>query len=417
MVVLPMKVEHKSSGKSTLILACVYPPENIIGGQRPARFSKYLPEFGYEPFVITASEQPNPAPAKVIHAPFRFGYRELLLSKTFFPCDDRLTWTSAAVAASTGVLVGNRQPVLFSTSPPVATHLAARRLKEMHGLPWVADFRDPLVDNFGRLSRLGRMADRQIEKLVARHADAVILNTEAAAANFQSRYPRYRDKVHFIYNGFDPNDGFRPQPLPPRPGKLWIHSGSVYINRYPFRLFDGLDRLAASHRLNSGFKVRMIGTVQDAALFELPSFRRLREAGHVDCTPEQIPRLAAMKETAEADGTIVFDHYHPDGVNLAIPAKTFDYVRLGRPILAFTSKGAHLHSVIVDSAVPNVCVFEDDPPETIDRKLSEFAALPSDPKPASASFRQKFSAIEQTRQLAEIFDSLTARQSPLRGSS
>src|SRR4051794_15550419 len=44
-----------SSGKPVLLLAYHFPPDNASGSARPFRFYKYLPEYGYEPHVITAS--------------------------------------------------------------------------------------------------------------------------------------------------------------------------------------------------------------------------------------------------------------------------------------------------------------------------------------------------------------------------
>ena len=46
-----------SSGKPVLLLAYHFPPDNASGSARPFRFYKYLPEYGYEPHVITASPQ------------------------------------------------------------------------------------------------------------------------------------------------------------------------------------------------------------------------------------------------------------------------------------------------------------------------------------------------------------------------
>jgi glycosyltransferase involved in cell wall biosynthesis len=388
-----------------LILACMFPPENIIGALRPARFARYLPRYGYAPVVITASPQPEPHQG-VIEAPFRHGFLERILGRTLFPHDDRITWTSTAVSAARSLISESFRPILLSTSPPVSTHWAAYRLKQEFDLPWIADFRDPLVGNFVRVHPLPRRIDRFIERRIALTADRVLLNTPYSAAAFCLRYPDGGSKVDYLYNGFDPDDELAPRPIPVRDRKVWIHSGSIYRNRYPERLLAGLDRLVSGGKLEQAFCLRMIGSIEDKSLLRFPPFERLLARGLIDCYPDVVPREQALRELAEADGAVVFDHYHAGGPNLAIPAKTFEAVRVGRPVLVFTSRGAPLHSMMEACGVRNVCIFDDDPLERIDEKLLEFSELPQDPLPPSETFQRQFSGIEQTRQLAAWLDEL-----------
>jgi len=389
-----------------LIFACVYTPENIIGAFRPARFAKYLPRFGYQPLVITASPQPETgAPENVSFVPFHVGLAERVLTRLRLSHDDRYTWTGPAAAAAERLLSRSPRPVLFSTSPPVSVHLAALRLKRRYGLGWIADFRDPLVGHFGRTAPQTRWIDRRLERRIAEQADILLLNTPAAADEWQRRYPHRRDCVRFLYNGFDPEDGFGPRPVPPRPFRLWIHSGSTYLNRYPIRLLNALAALMRAGRWTLPLRLRMIGSIGDPSLFDLPAFGWLKEKGVLDCYPDALDREQAWRETAEADAGIVFDHYRAAG-NLQVPAKAYDYIRVGRPICAFTSRGTPLESVLRLSGIRHVTIWEEDPPETIEDKLLAFAELPNEALPASAEFHEQFSAPAQTRRLAELLDRL-----------
>ena len=38
--------------RGALIVAYYFPPENTSGAARPARFFRYLPEFGFDPVVV-----------------------------------------------------------------------------------------------------------------------------------------------------------------------------------------------------------------------------------------------------------------------------------------------------------------------------------------------------------------------------
>lgn len=72
-----------------LIIASAYPPENVIGALRPARFARYLPQFGFHPVVITSSEQPAGV-NDVYHVPYHYTLPARLLSLTLLPGDEQI---------------------------------------------------------------------------------------------------------------------------------------------------------------------------------------------------------------------------------------------------------------------------------------------------------------------------------------
>lgn len=401
----PWNLNHQL--RPVLLLAHAYSPENLVGAYRPTRFVRYLPDFCYEPWVVTASLQPDPAPDRVLCVPYRFDLLERVLAKTLFPHDDRMNWIRAAEAATAAWIPKlPSSPILFSTSPPQASHWVAANLARKFRLPWVADFRDPLVANFGRNTKLGRIVDRYLERRVVAGANVVLMNTDSAAVELRNRYPGVRARIDSIPNGYDPGDQFGPLPIPKRTRRVWFHGGSIYLNRYPIRLLDCLFGLLREGRIGNDWKIRMLGTVEETALFSLPSYVELNRLGHIDCHPDLLPKEIALKEASEADATIVFDHFHSTGVNLAIPAKSFDCVRASRPILVFTSRGAPLDTMISRCGVPNVRIYEDDTAELMKTKLVEFSKLPASPTTPSAWFEEMYSAPQQTARLASIFDSL-----------
>lgn len=390
------------AAQPVLFIAGAYPPENVIGALRPARFVRYLPAFGFEPWVITSSPQPVAQP-RVRNVPFSFGLRERVLNRTWFPYDERLTWAGPAAAAAEQLLDQHPIRIVFSTSPPIGAHLAAARLKKKRGLRWVADFRDPIVGNFDRTAWGARQADPYMERYIGRWLDMAILNTGASAEKWKARYPHLTSRIYTIPNGFDPADELAALPLPARPASEWLHAGSLYVTRYPARLFPALDRLRQSGRL-APLRVRLIGYI-NPELFAIPAYQHLLAAGWIDCTPEHIPQAAARKAMAEANRLIVFDHYHAEG-NVQIPAKIFDYVRVGRPVLAFTTPGAPLDRLLAGSGIDSTRIYEEDGQEEIESKLLAFAARSDEARPASESFGQEFNGREQARKLADLFRTL-----------
>lgn len=387
-----------------LFIAPSYPPENVIGALRPARFVRYLPEFGFQPYVVTASPQPDPPPANVRHAPFRWGLLEAVLQKTVLPYWEQLSWVPEAVKAASYWL--DRYPIrlVFSTSPPLAAHFAALRLKKRRALHWVADFRDPLQGNFGRMDWRARCVDPYLERYLSERMDAAVFNTPVVAERWKARYPALEQRAHFIYNGFDPSESIVASPLPQRPYQVWIHAGSLYVMRYPQRLLPAVWRLFQTARLPGPVQLRFVGYTPEE-FRRLPGYSELVGAGSLNLTAEHIPMAQARREMAEADGMMVFDHYHPEG-NSQIPAKVFDYVRVGRPILAFTSPGSPLEKLLQGCGILHTLIYDEEGEETVERKLLEFYSLPREPRQPSAEFSQTFNGREQAASLARIFQQL-----------
>ena len=63
-------------------------------------------------------------------------------SRRLFP-DSRIGWVRMATKLGSRLHGERPYDVIISTSPPMSAHLVARNLSERHGIPWVADFRDP----------------------------------------------------------------------------------------------------------------------------------------------------------------------------------------------------------------------------------------------------------------------------------
>lgn len=390
-----------------LFLADAFPPKNVIGALRPFRFAKYLPQFGYQAHVLTESPQPDPRP-DVQFVPASRGRLQTLVNLALFRQDERVSWARPAVRAAGHFLDAVPARVVFSTSPPIGGHLAALWLKRQRDLKWVADFRDPLKGNFGRGRHFpGSLIDPFLERLFFDHADALIANTEAAAAFWSRRSPRHRSKIHVIYNGFDPETPqLQAAPIPLRPHRVLLHAGSLYTPfAKPWRLLDAFARL-----LNKGLirpeamRLRLVGEIVDEpSLRRFPSFRVLERAGSLECTPVHIPVDEARRAMSQSDYFLVLDRDSPHGV-LQLPAKLFEYIQIGRPILAWTSPGAPVEQVLALSGIPHVCLYMNDPDEDLDRKILLFLELPNTPAEPSGEYRRQFGAVYQAGQLARICD-------------
>src|SRR5881628_1771475 len=182
-----------------LILAFYFPPHTATGAQRPGRFVRYLPEFGYSSQVITGNEagsKNGPAvcclPDRSIHGtgPAMLSTAAGLLQRVISPHNDRLYWVPHAVAQAEKYLAAHPVSAILTTSPPIATHVAGLWLKKRHPrLKWIADFRDPLMlkgVQF-RTARLTKYADRWLERAIFQHADALTTVTDVILEDWHER--------------------------------------------------------------------------------------------------------------------------------------------------------------------------------------------------------------------------------------
>ena len=408
-----------SAPRPVLLFAFHFPPESTAGSARPARFFKYLPEFGYAPQVITAAAQPEPQPdvhyipATTLY-PNKYtlpGAVEIALHKTILPTELALLWAGRAARAARRMM--RRRPFVaaLSTAPPLNTHLAGMLFKRQCGVPWIADFRDPLVGNSYReiCGALPRRADRMLERLIVRSADLTVSVTDVVADAWRARYPEQAGKVRLLWNGYDPDEDLRPAPLPPRSTRILAHIGTLYGVRNPMALLHSLQRLIQSGRLKPGaLRIQLVGGICDDAHRDDATIAWLQERESLEILP-LMPRAEALRYMTSADYLMLLD-LHAGDTAYAVPSKLYEYVRVGRPVLVMTHRGTPVDRIVAGSGIPHVSIYPQDDDARVDAKVLDLMALPPEPTAPSDWFIDTFDGRRQTAALARILDSLAATE-------
>ena len=350
--------------RHALFVTFQYPPDASSSGVlRTLKYSRYLADHGWRVTVLSldasayesvdaGSLADIPPGVRVVRTRYlesrrHLGVRGRYLALAALP-DRYIGWLPWAVAA--GLRIGRADPVdlIYSTSPPATAHLIAWRLARRLRTPWVADFRDPWFEDVPErgapAGALFRRIDRWLEGRVVRAADRVIATTGALRDLLVQRYPQSpASKFGLIPNGYDEAD-FAPAGTaaaePADPGCLTlVHAGSINPDfRDPIPLLRALRRGADEGRLDlDRVRLRFLGggPHADSAVLR----RAIADAGLAGCV-EMLPRVAyaqALQQLARADVLLLLQA--SEDTRGLVPAKLYEYLRMGKPVLALTLPG------------------------------------------------------------------------------
>jgi glycosyltransferase involved in cell wall biosynthesis len=255
--------------------------------------------------------------------------------------DQETGWLMPAALRGMIDQVGHARPdVIYSSAPPWTGQLVAAILQQVLRCPWVADFRDPWARAPWREDRY-RFAIRGaavLERLIVHRCDRIVFVASANRDDFAARYgASVAAKFDVVPNGCDPAefDGLR-TPAGERNGPfVLLHAGSLYAGRTPVPLLK-----AVASALERGlvdrdrFRVRFLG-VNAFDRHDLPA--TCRELG-LDHVVEFLPRVAreeSLRAMMSASALLLLQPGH----SVSVPAKVYEYMAAGRPILAIAEEG------------------------------------------------------------------------------
>jgi hypothetical protein len=404
--------------KNRLVLMFAYhfPPENAVGGARPYRFYKYLSEMGYRCRVITAADQTSRPDLDSERVPDPFVERprkglgwqgERALRKLLLPGVVGVRWSRLAFQAARSFLHSNPgvQVTVFSTYPPLGAHLAAFQLARSEDLPWIADFRDPMADNPGQpfLKRHQRQIYSWMERCILKTATIAIANTDAVAEKWRRASPERLDHIQLIWNGFDPEDRVKSLPLPDREYQVISHIGELYQGRSVTALLESIARLIEARRLAaSRVRIQLVGSFLSESVPGPEFLRRAHAEGWLELIPKRIPHREALAIAQTSDGLLLVQPHS----SVQVPGKLFEYLQIGRPVLAYIVRDSPIERILQHSGVPYCCVYADSAPEEMDRAVESFFALRGQYQPANAWFESNFDARVQTEALERLIRSV-----------
>lgn len=366
--------------KRLLVISYFWPPSGKASLHWPLFVIKHLPKHGWQPCVVTADEdtfshrdesllaEVDPALTIVKSAandPFGL-YRSFLGKKSGAPLvasetisrentdwkhrlaiwvrmnlfvpDARVGWNLSALPAARRLI--EREPVdaVVSIGPPHSSHLIGKRLSRRYGIPHILVLIDPWVDivyykDFTR-SRPTLLLDTYLERSTLDNARRVVFVTDTTREDYVRKYPRIAEKSHVLYWGYNEESFAAAAAAAPSPERVVLHAGNIFDYQNPPGLWKNLR--AAVDR-GERLKLRFIGTVG-------PLIKRaVDEAGLTPYTEYKgfLPYAEVVTEMMNASYLLVCatEKRH-------VPGKLFEYMRTGRPVIAFGDDNAEVEQLM-----------------------------------------------------------------------
>lgn len=416
------------------MIAYHFPPlRGSSGVQRTLRFCRYLPEFGWTPIVLTASERAyegideasraeTPSDLVVCRA-FALNTARHLAVGNRYPAllavpDRWVSWLVGGVLAGLSLLRRTRPSVIFSTYPIATAHLIGFALHRLSGLPWVADFRDPMAQRDYPTDRRVWRSFKWIEERALRNAQRALFTSPSAIRDYRLTYPDIAaERFVLIENGYDEEAFARVDASsPPRVDiartsarLLILHSGIVYPSeRDPTQFFVALGALKRAQALSAmDVEFRFRASANDAMLRALAAKHAVEDL--VSIVPH-IPYTDALREMMSADGLLLMQAAN---CNAQIPAKAYEYLRAGRPILALTDAEGDTADLMRRAGIRDIAPL--DSPDALEVALPRFIASLREGTAGTANgdFVAQCSRRARTQMLARVLDELRAKE-PIR---
>lgn len=350
--------------RKVLVITYYFPPRAGVGSLRLKGLAKYLPEFGWEPVILTAAlpgapeqrfrviQTPYPGDViaiwkKILHLQSDRGFQEQLgiprairgskrsltnrlvvfaKEVTAYP-DEHKTWYPSAVEAGQDILRREKFDALLSSSSPVTAHLVAKELKMKFHIPWVADLRDLWTQNhYYPYSPIRKIIERRLELHTLSIADALVTVSVPLAEQLGKLHQG--KPIVVIPNGFDPEE----IDLAPLTKEFTItYTGHLYQGkRDPAPLFRAVAELISEGKVHrSDIKIRFYGSMEYWLEQEVKHYK----LEDVVSLHSYVSREEALTKQRESQLLLLLSWNDPRERGI-YTGKLFEYLAARRPILA-----------------------------------------------------------------------------------
>jgi glycosyltransferase involved in cell wall biosynthesis len=434
--------------KKVLILTYYWPPSGGAGVQRWLKFVKHLRSFGWEPVVYTALngempvidkslEKDVPAGLTVlrtsiwepysiyktfigrkktdkINASFlsenkKTGVTEKIsvwIRGNFFIPDARKFWIKPSIKYLSNYIQKYGIKHVISSGPPHSMHMIALGLKkELPGIKWVADFRDPWTNiDFYQKLMLSKRADRLHHKMeldVLKNADLVLSIGEGMNQEFIEMYHKAGEhnsgKFRVITNGYDEDDVKKG--VVEKDYKFSIaHIGTLVKDRNPEVLWKVLARMVKQNpAFESQLEIKLVGKIDIFVKEKITEYGLDKYVNKIDYLPHD--EVIFEQQKSRVLLLLVNNTKNAKGI---LTGKFFEYLAAKAPILGIGPPDGDLALILEETGSGLISDFDDE--VTLENNLLQLFSNTTMQRNEAAI--EKYSRKNLTKELADCLNSI-----------
>ncbi len=364
--------------KKVLIISYYWPPSGGAGVQRWLKFAKYLPQFEWEPILLTVDENYASYPQKdeslieeaqkittyrtktfelynlyssfkkdkqIPYGGFSNEANPGFIQKAarfargnFFLPDPRKGWNKYAIEKALELIEEHNIQTIITTSPPHSTQLIGLELKKRNAeLYWIADLRDPWTDIYFYdkfyPTQWAKRIDKKYEKSIVENADTLITVSKSIKDTLRSRYPNTKN-IQVVTNGYDetdfPNELFENQ----EKNNQIVYTGTL-TTAYP------IHEVIAIAKNNPTLFFKFIGKTPE----EFITLIQEKGLSKQFTFQEAIPHNEIIREMINASVLLLLIPKVPQN-NGILTGKLFEYLGSKTPILALGPPNGDAEEII-----------------------------------------------------------------------
>lgn len=316
-----------------------------------------------------------------------------------FVPDARVGWYWNAVRAAQAELSERPVDAVLSIGPPHTAHLVARTVSKRFGIPHVPVLIDPWVDivyyrGFSR-NPLALAVDHALERRVMGSAAHAVFVTEGARADYVAKYPFLKDGSTVLHWGYD-DEPFRRVRTKRRgrSGDVLLHAGNMFDYQNPTALWETIRKMV---KRGKDMRIVFVGTVGPGVKASIEQHGLAGRTEYRGFLPYQ-DMLNALNQ-AKYLLVCATEPRH-------VPGKLFEYLRAGRPILAYGDDNDEVGRILAETGAGMLFPFSDGG-EAFFSRVNRFRAKPGIVK----RFERSTLASVLARILGEAADRSVSRRS------
>lgn len=354
------------TNKKVLVIAYYFPPMGLSGVQRTMKFVKYLPEFGWEPTVLTTDSgsyyayddslmdeikdinivRTDDKSSKQSKYPSSFKQKlGRFINGIFLQPDSKIGWKKKALITGSKAIESDRPDVILSTAPPFTSHIVAAELADKYGIPLVLDYRDQWFGNpFNSMPTMfHKNYNRKLEENVLYKSSKIIVISREQKEKLLKNYNLLKhNDISIVSHGYDKSDFIGLTPKSDKSTFVITHSGLFQDNRNPKPFFVAFKKLLVeSGNDSTNIQLKLVGLMRKNHLRMIKKFKL---ENNVILTGN-VSHLEAVSHLVQSDILWILQND-----NVRTPGKLYEYFGAKKPIIATMPK-SYMRELALSSGI------------------------------------------------------------------